>query len=171
MKKNLISVVILALLVVNIVFSAITLFSVAGTNKKTAALVTDIASAIKLDLDLADPNAGEPVVPMADVATYDIAELTIPLKAMEGDDKDRFGLVSVTLSMNMKDKDYSTYGEDLDSRRSLIISEINNMISQRTMDEAKESNHIFEDEILEKIQTMFDSKFIYKVTITSAIYQ
>ena len=54
MKKNLISVVILALLVVNIVFSAITLFSVAGTNKKTAALVTDIASAIKLDLDLAD---------------------------------------------------------------------------------------------------------------------
>ena len=168
MKKNLISVVILALLVVNIVFSAITLFSVAGTNKKTAALVTDIASAIKLDLDLADPNAGEPVVPMADVATYDIAELTIPLKAMEGDDKDRFGLVSVTLSMNMKDKDYSTYGEDLDSRRSLII---NNVISQRTMDEAKESNHIFEDEILEKIQTMFDSKFIYKVTITSAIYQ
>ena len=166
MKKNLISVVILALLVVNIVFSAITLFSVAGTNKKTAALVTDIASAIKLDLDLADPNAGEPVVPMADVATYDIAELTIPLKAMEGDDK-----VSVTLSMNMKDKDYSTYGEDLDSRRSLIISEINNVISQRTMDEAKESNHIFEDEILEKIQTMFDSKFIYKVTITSAIYQ
>ena len=82
MKNNLISVVILALLVVNIVFSAITLFSVAGTNKKTAALVTDIASAIKLDLDLADPNAGEPVVPMADVATYDIAELTIPLKAM-----------------------------------------------------------------------------------------
>ena len=137
MKKNLISVVILALLVVNIVFSAITLFSVAGTNKKTAALVTDIASAIKLDLDLADPNAGEPVVPMADVATYDIAELTIPLKAMEGDDKDRFGLVSVTLSMNMKDKDYSTYWEHMYSRRRIIISEINNLISQRTMYEAK----------------------------------
>ena len=76
------------------------------------------------------------------------------------------------LALNLgKDKDYSTYGEDLDSRKSLIISEINNVISQRTMDEAKESNHIFEDEILEKIQTMFDSKFIYKVTITSAIYQ
>ena len=166
MKKNLISVVILVLLIVNIVFSAITLFSVTGTNKKTAALVTDIASAIKLDLDLADPDRGE-----ADVATYDITDLTIPLKAVEGDDKDRFGLVSVTLSMNTKDKDYSQYGETLDTRKSLIISEINNVISQRTIDEAKESNHIFEAEILEQIQAMFDSKFIYKVTITSAIYQ
>ena len=137
MKKNLISVVILVLLIVNIVFSAITLFSVTGTNKKTAALVTDIASAIKLDLDLADPDRGEATIPMSDVATYDITDLTIPLKAVEGDDKDRFGLVSVTLSMNTKDKDYSQYGETLDTRKSLIISEINNVISQRTIDEAK----------------------------------
>ena len=108
---------------------------------------------------------------MSDVATYDITDLTIPLKAVEGDDKDRFGLVSVTLSMNTKDKEYSQYGETLDTRKSLIISEINNVISQRTIDEAKESNHIFEAEILEQIQAMFDSKFIYKVTITSAIYQ
>lgn len=170
MKKNLISVVILVLLIVNIVFSAITLFSVTGTNRKTAALVTDIASAISLELDLTNPEEEE-VISMADVATYDIEELTIPLKMSEGDDKDRFGLVSVTLSMNMKDKDYSKYGESIDSRKSLIISEINDVISQHTMEEARESNHIFEEEILDKIQTMFDSKFIYKVTITSAIYQ
>ena len=46
MKKNLISIVILALLIVNVVLSSVTLISVTGTNKKTAALVGDIAAAI-----------------------------------------------------------------------------------------------------------------------------
>lgn len=51
MKKNLISIVILALLIVNVVLSSVTLISVTGTNKKTAALVGDIAAAISIDLE------------------------------------------------------------------------------------------------------------------------
>ena len=47
MKKNLLSILILSLLVVNIVMTAIMLFSVIGTNKKTAAIVTDIAGKIR----------------------------------------------------------------------------------------------------------------------------
>ena len=75
MKKNLISIVILSLLIVNIVISSITLFSVFGTNQKTAALVTDIAAAIALDLDTEEEAVQ---VSIADVVTYDIAEMTIP---------------------------------------------------------------------------------------------
>ena len=51
MKKNLISVIILALLVVNIVLTGIMMASVLSTNKKTASLVTDVASAINLELE------------------------------------------------------------------------------------------------------------------------
>ena len=168
MKKNILAILILALLIVNIVLTSIMMFSVVGASKKTTQLVTDIASVLKLELRGED---GEVItVPMEETDVYNITDLTIELQP-DADGNTHWCLLGVTLSMNMKDKDYSTYGEDLDSRRSLIISEINNVISQRTMDEAKESNHIFEDEILEKIQTMFDSKFIYKVTITSAIYQ
>ena len=50
MKKNLISIVILALLIVNIVLTSIMMFSVMSTNKKTAALVGDVAAAISLEL-------------------------------------------------------------------------------------------------------------------------
>ena len=46
MKKNLISVIILALLIVNIVLTAIMMFSVTGASKKTAALVDNIATAL-----------------------------------------------------------------------------------------------------------------------------
>ena len=43
MKKNLISVIILALLIVNVVLTAIMMFSVTSASRKTAALVDNIA--------------------------------------------------------------------------------------------------------------------------------
>lgn len=159
MKKNLISIVILALLIVNIVLSSITLFSVFGTNKKTAALVTDIAAAVSLETGI----QSEVQVPMADVVTYDIAEMTIPLKNGE-DGKAHYALVSVTLSMNSKDEDYATYS-DLTVRESLIKGEINTVFSQYTLEQAKGNSQMIEEEILERVQTLFNSKFIYDVTI------
>ena len=171
MKKNLISIVILALLIVNIVLSAITLFSVAGTNKKTAALVTDIAAAISLDLGTEENTQEEAaVVPMADVVTYDIAEMTLPLKKGE-DGKDHYALLSFTLSMNSKDKDFKTYGTDLSPKESLIKGEINDVVAQYTVEEARDNSHAIEEEILARIQTLFDSAFIYDVTISGALYQ
>ncbi|MGN1180859.1 MAG: flagellar basal body-associated FliL family protein [Suilimivivens sp.] len=173
MKKNLISIIILALLIVNIVLSAITMFSVSSTNRKTAALVTDIAAAISLDLGgTQEEQQQEAVVSMADVVTYDIAEMTIPLKKEEGDEKSHVGVLSVTLSMNSKDKDYKTYG-DLSTRESLIRGEINDVVSKYTFSSAGDGscNEEMERLILEKIQTMFDSKFIFDVTISSSFYQ
>lgn len=160
MKKNLISIVILSLLIVNIVISSITLFSVFGTNQKTAALVTDIAAAIVLDLDTEEEAVQ---VSIADVVTYDIAEMTIPLKNGE-DGKAHYAIVSVTLSMNSKDEDYEAYS-DLTSRESLIKGEINSVIAQYTMEQAMDNGALIEEQILERIQTLFNSKFIYDVTI------
>ena len=171
MKKNLISIVILALLVVNIVLSSITLLSVSGTNRKTAALVTDIAAAINLDLGgQTEEEKQEAIVPMEDVVTFDITDLTVPLKKGPNDEKEHYAMLSVTLSMNSKDKDYKTYG-DLSTRVSLIKGEINDAVSQHTADEARENSHVIEDEILQRVQDMFDSQFIYDVTFSSILIQ
>ena len=172
MKRNLISIVILALLAINIVFSAITMFSVASTNKKTAALVTDIASAIQIDLKGTEVS-GNKNVPMENVVTYDIAEMTIALKRgvdEEGnvDTKDNFAMVTVTLSMDSKHKDYKTYG-DLSTRESLIKGEINDVISEYTIDEVRGNNHALEEEILQRIQTMFNSDFVYDIIVTALV--
>ena len=48
MKRNLLSIIILALLVVNIVLSAIMMVTVSSASKKTAALVADISTIIGL---------------------------------------------------------------------------------------------------------------------------
>ena len=79
-------------------------------------------------------------------------------------------MLSVTLSMNSKDKDYKTYG-DLSARESLIKGEINDAVSQHTADEARENSHVIEEEILQRVQTMFDSQFIYDVTFSSILIQ
>ena len=50
MKKNLLSVLILALMIVNVAISVITMISITGTNKKTAALVDTIATVLNLEL-------------------------------------------------------------------------------------------------------------------------
>lgn len=170
MKKNLISIVILALLIVNIALSAITLISVAGTNKKTAALVTDVAAAISLDLGTeSEEAASSESISMADVVTYDIADMTIPMKTGE-DGASHFGVITVTISMNSLHEDYETYG-DLSTRESLIKGEINDVVSSYTMEEARDNRHQLEEDILARVQALFNSDFIYAVTLSSAIYQ
>ena len=118
------------------------------------------AAAIALDLDTEEEAVQ---VSIADVVTYDIAEMTIPLKNGE-DGKAHYALVSVTLSMNSKDEDYEAYS-DLTSRESLIKGEINSVIAQYTMEQAMDNGALIEEQILERIQTLFNSKFIYDVTI------
>lgn len=171
MKKNLVSIVILALLIVNIVLTAIMLFSVTGTNKKTAALVTDIASAINLELPTATAEEeAAPAVPMKNVVAYDIAEMTIPLQTGE-DGTAHFAVLSFTLSMDSKNKGYKTFGAEIATRESLIKGEIIDVVSTYTIDTARENRHIIEDEILERIQKLFDSDFIFNVTISGEVYQ
>ena len=153
MKKNLMSIIILALLVVNIVLTTITMISVTSTNKATAALVSDIAAAI--NLELGSPEEEENVqVSMADTVTFDFPEsLTIPLKKGE-DGKEHYALVTVSLAMNAKDEGYETYGATIDTKVSLITGEITDVYTQYTKEEA------IEEGLLNIVGTEMDDKYI-----------
>lgn len=171
MKKNLLSLVILSLLVVNIILTAVMLFSVLSTNKKTAAVVTDIASILQLELNDSVDGAG--AVSIADTEVHAIAEQTISLEKEEGDTKDHFAVVSVSLSINMKHDDYAAYGADVVNKEDLIKSEIISVVSSYTATEARlpEVQTKMCEEILERIQNLYGSTFIYKVTFSNIIVQ
>lgn len=177
MKKNLISIVILALLIVNIALTAIMMFSVVGTSRKTAALVDNIATALNLELAAKgeDEESEKVVVPMSDIEPYTISEkMTIPLKVeynAEGEEEMHYFIANVTLSMNTKDKGYKKYGAEIESRESLIKGEITDVISRHTVDEARNDQDQIKDEILVKIQEMFESEFIFNVTFSDTMIQ
>ena len=169
MKKNLISIIILALLIVNIVLTAIMMFSVTGTATKTSALVDNITRALNLELT-AKGDAGASAVPISDIATYDIAEMTIELQ-QDAEGNQHFFVGSITLSMNTKDKDYKTYGGDMESRESLIKSEITDVISSYTGEDARSNQDTIKSEILERIQTLFNSEFVFNVAFSDILIQ
>ena len=175
MKKNLISVIILALLIVNIVLTAIMMFSVTGSARKTSALVDNITRSLNLELT-AKGEAGATAVPMSDIATYDIEKMTIELKRDEGEaegeeGEQHFFVGAITLSMNTKHEDYKTYGEEMESRQSLIKSEITDVISSYTAEDARKNQDGMKADILERIQTMFNSEFIFNVAFSDIIIQ
>ncbi len=172
MKRNLLSIIILALLVVNLVLTSIMMVNVSSASKKTAALVGDITEVLKLELsDGAGAGAFRQEVPMEDVEVYKIAEqMTIPLKVGE-DGETHYCLVSVALSMNTKNSGYKSYGADLASKESLITGEVYEVIGGYTLEEAQANKDLMRDDILRRIQTMFDSDFIFQVSFSDIIFQ
>ena len=171
MKKNLLSIVILGLLIVNVVLTSVMLFSVTGTMKKTSALIDSIAVALKLELneDIEEEQAKN--VPMEDIAVYQIPEkMMVPL-ALGADGKDHFCQVSVSLSMNTKADGYKEYGETIADKEDLIRGEIVSVISNYSVEEAKADTDAMRDAILERIQKMYDSEFIFNVVFREIYFQ
>lgn len=171
MKKNLLSVIILALLVVNLVMTSIMMFSVVGATNSTTKLVNNIASALELEIGTPDGEAVvDETVSMENIKVYDIKELVIPLtKGVDG--TSHYAMLSVALSMNIEDEGYATYGETLVEKESLIKSEIVEAISSYTLEEIQADPDLVKEDILNRIQTLFDSKFIFKVAFSDTMYQ
>lgn len=163
MKKNLMSILILALLVVNIVLTSIMMFIVVGANKSTTELVKKIATAINLELN---PGGSETEVPISDMVPYNIADaMTVMLKST--DENQHYMQLSVTLQMNKKNKDYKKYAETLSTNEQVIKGCINEVISSHTLEEVQNDMDSLRSEILTRIQREYNnSEFIYKVVFS-----
>lgn len=172
MKKNLISIIILALLVVNVILTSVMLFSVSGTMKKTSALIDGIAMALSLELgEDITARAEEEHVSMEDTAVHQIAdEMTIPL-SVGADGKDHFCQVSVSLSMNTKADGYKEYGTTIADKEDLIKGEIVSAIGSYTIEEAKADTDAIRKDILKRVQKLYDSEFVYDIVFREIFFQ
>lgn len=170
MKKNLLTIIILALLIVNIVLTSIMMFSVMGTNKKTADLVTNIATALNLELTVPGEEEVE-VISLADTQVLNLTgSLTVPLKVEVTADGEamaqRYMIFNATLSMNTKHEDYETYSETISDYEQLIKSAIGDVVSSHTETEYRNDPEGLKNEMLKAVQNLFQSEFIYNVAIS-----
>ena len=173
MKKNLITVVILALVVVNLVLTAVLTISIVPETKKANELITKVCSAIDLDLQAGD-TAGSLSIDVADMTDYAVnsgGQLTINL-ADNGDGNLHYAVLSVSLSLDSKNEDYATYNSgDLKSQDNIISDTIKTVVASHTIDDMRNNEEGVKEEILEKLQTLFKSSFIVRVNFSSATYQ
>jgi flagellar FliL protein len=172
MKKNLISVVILALMLVNIIVSSVTMFSVTSTNQKTAAVINKISSMVDLQVTESAPTSStQESVSLEKTDVYNIADtMTIPLKVGK-DGKQHYYVINVSLSMNKDDKDYKTYSAEVASKESLIKSQIINVVSSYSLDEIQADQEGMKKAVLASIQKMFNSKFIFQISFSNVLFQ
>jgi flagellar FliL protein len=159
------SIIILALLVVNVILSAIMMVSVSSASRKTAALVSDISTIVGLEINgLPQSTTASTTPSMADTAVYNISdELTIPLKMGE-DGKTHYAVGNVSLSMDTTHADYNTYSETMADREGLIKDVIFDVIGNYTMEEMQSNSKAVKDEILVRVQELFGSEFIYGIS-------
>ena len=73
--------------------------------------------------------------------------------------------------MNSKHKDYKTYGEEMATREDLIRGQIIEVVQQYTLEEAQSNPEKIQSDILERVQKLFDSDFIFAVTISNKLLQ
>ena len=165
MKKNLMTVIILALVLVNLVLTAILAFTIIPQTRKSNQLIDKIASAI--DLELEDGSSKDTAaVPVEDIEVYDIeASFTL---SPSGDGKDHVAVFSIGLSLNTKSDRYKSIGtEGLKAKETLIKNDINTIVSGYTMEQFREDEQSVKDAILEDLQEMFGSDFIVGVSFSS----
>ena len=161
MKKNLITVITLALVVVNLVLTVILTITILPETQKANELITKVCSAIDLDLESgsATSNAN---IPIDQIEVYN---------KQDGDGKDHFAMITVSISMDTKNSDYKDLKPQVEEKVNLIKGDINNIVSQYTIDEIKNNQSAVQDEILKDLQKMFGSDFIVAVGFPTAQYQ
>ena len=163
MKKNLMSVVILALVLVNLILTAILTITVLPETKKANELITQVCGAINLELESGSVTSDASSVPIDKLATYDISDsMTINLKD-SGDGKDHYAVITVSLFMNKDSKGYKSFGESMEEKKNLVMSEITSVVSGFTYDEFKSDQQGVQDAIVADLQKLFDSDFIVSV--------
>ena len=117
MKKNLISVVILALVFANFVLTALLMFSVLPETKKANTLIEKVCSAIDLDLN-SGAATGTSNISIDDQEIYKVSEgedLTTNL-AEGKDGKTHYAVLNVSLVLNKKSDNYKKYTQDFLSK-------------------------------------------------------
>lgn len=165
MKKNLLSILILTLLIINIALTSIMMFGMMSSVKSTSALVGKIAAVLNLELTTEEKE--EQQVSIADSVSYDISEsMTIPLKNSENDTEQHYAKISVSILMDKNSKDFKKYSD-----LSAYVPEIKSIIIDVVMNYTKEEFMATKDdickEILSRIQERFDnSDVIYNIVIS-----
>lgn len=167
MKKNIMTVVIMAATLINLILTIVLIFSVMPAMNKTGALVDKVASIIDLEIDAKDDEEEEYTI--EDLAPYNIdyeTSLKINLQKDPGDAADTAHyavLDGIVVSFNSKAEDYSKVSESVQNADIYvqdIVKETIGEYSKSTIDETK-----IKQEAVKKIRERYNTKCIAEISL------
>ena len=160
MKKNILTIIVMAVSIVNLVLGIVLVFSIVPASNKTAALVDKVASVIDLNID--DPNSEEQDYTIDDLVAY--TKTYINLKKDAGDDSNHYAqLAGFTISFNSKADDYKKVSESIQTNDIYvddIVKETLGSYTATTLDLVK-----VRSEIVKKIQEKYNTKAVVEISL------
>lgn len=171
MKKNIFSVIITALTIINVVLTAIMFFVMLPTFQKTNNLITQVASVLNLELEGDKESSAEEQYTLADLESVPVTfeeQQTLNLNPGE-DGKLHYAMLDgYTLSINKKSKDYKKLNETIKNNQTKFTDIIRDSITSHSIDDISED--AVKKESLEKIQELLDSRIVVEVSISNFMY-
>lgn len=164
MKKNLITVVILALCVVNLILNIMLVFVCMPSAKKTNTLISEIASVLNLELE---SGTGAPSVPLENIATFNVDAQVVNLKDDASGNK-HYVQMGLTLELDNSSDDYEALNAVLASASGAVFDEARNVVQNYTYDEVsdQEVQDKIKAQILDHLQKKYGTQCIYNVSFS-----
>lgn len=178
MKRNILTIVVIALCLINLALSAVVVFSIVPMANRTNDLITQVASVINLELE--DPNADSIVgnVPVADREELEAIGNGDTIQVNLKDNNAGTGMHvamydTVTLIVDKKAKDYKTVTGLIATSSNYILETVNTTLSQRTIDDMQEDvdRKELKSAIREKLNDYFSTTMICDVSVNNLKYQ
>ncbi len=172
MKKNIFSVLITALTVINVVLTAVMFFVMLPTFQKTNNLITQVASVLNLELngdDEADPDSNYTIKDMQSIPVAFEEDETYNLQSGT-DGKAHYAMLSgYVIYLNNKSEDFDDINELLTADQSQITGIVRNVIQSHTSENGAQD--VIEKECLEKIEALLDSKVVVQINLNGYVRQ
>lgn len=163
MKKNLITVIILALCVVNLILNIMLVFVCMPSAQKTNNLITQIAAALDLELT----GNSQPTVALEDIGTYNVEAQVVNLKD-DGSGEKHYVQVGLTLELDMSSDDYESLNTVLLGAEGPVFDEARNVIQGYTYAEVTDqaTQEKIKKQILSGLQKKYSTQCIYRVSFS-----
>lgn len=165
MKKNILTIVIMAATLINVILSAVLIFTVMPAMNKTSNLVDKVASVI--DLNIEDASAEDQEWTIDDLVAYPKtyeATVNINLKKDAGDDSNHYAQLSgFSVSFNTKAEDYDSVYESISTNDIYVDDIVKETISSYTVSTIDQTK--VKTEIVKKIQEKYNTKAVVLVSL------
>lgn len=165
MKKNILTIVIMASTLLNLILTIVIVFSVVPAMNKTGNLVDKVASVI--DLEIESKTSEEDSYSVSDLEvekiTYDNS-VKINLQKDEGDDTAHYALLDeIVVSFNKKAKDCETVKKSINENDVYVSDIVKEVIGEYTVSTVSEAK--VKQEAIKRLRDKYDTKSIVEISL------
>ncbi|WP_455714418.1 flagellar basal body-associated FliL family protein [Anaerosporobacter sp.] len=171
MKRNILTVVIMALSIVNLVLSAVIVFSVVPNVNKTNNLIDKVAEIINLDLEA--QNGNEKIITVDDLESYNFEEeLIINLKKDADSSKENYAVINkISLSLYNGATDFDKVKSNIETSSATVYDIIRKGFSSYTKDEAKVNEDKIKSSIIQMLNEKYGDRVVQDIVFGSLVFQ